>query len=98
MKSKNLLLITSILLSTLLTSPVKAQSTSCTVLDRYDTSANVRATPNGQLINALRNGRSVNVERYGNDIQGRPWAYVSGWYKGEYRYWGWIIMDSLRCY
>ena len=98
MKSKNLLLITSIVLSTLLTSPVKAQQASCRVLDRYDTSANVRATPNGQWINALRNGRVVEIKEIRNDYKGRPWAYVTGWYNNQYRNWGWIIMDSLRCY
>jgi hypothetical protein len=98
MKSKNLLFIIPIVLSTLFTSPVKAQPDSCRVLNRSYRSAKILASPNGEEINALRNGRVVDILEYDRDYRGRPWAYVSGWYNGEYRYWGWIRMDYLKCY
>lgn len=69
----------------------------CVVWDQNDTGANVRATPNGAVINRLRNRRVVFAMHYRNDYQGRPWAYVSGYYQGVWRNWGWIYMDLLRC-
>ena len=45
----------------------------CVIWDQNDTSANIRATPNGRKINTLRNGRVVYAQHYRNDRQGRPW-------------------------
>ena len=72
-------------------------STRCVVWNVSDTAENTRATPNGLLINRLRNGRVVYIEKVSHDYQGRPWAYISGDYNGQWRNWGWMIMDSLRC-
>lgn len=71
--------------------------TKCVVFDPHDSAANIRATPNGSVINRLRNYRIVYVQYYRNDRQGRPWAYVAGWYNRKWRNWGWIFNDIIRC-
>lgn len=70
----------------------------CQVTDPTGTPLNVRAQPNGQIINALRNGREVYIDDIAYDEKGRPWARVSGFYKGEYRHWGWVFREFITCY
>lgn len=70
---------------------------SCIIADPADTALNVRATPNGEIINRLRNGRVVTIERLQNDAKGRPWGYASGKYKGKHRQWGWVYMEAVNC-
>lgn len=70
----------------------------CKVTDPTGTPLNVRDQPNGRVINALKNGREVNIEAITNDTKGRPWAKVSGYYKGEYRIWGWVLREFISCY
>lgn len=69
----------------------------CKIYDSDDNGANIRSTPNGRKINKLRNGRTVYIQKVRNDSKDRPWAYVSGPYKGDWRNWGWVYMDLLRC-
>ena len=76
---------------------VSAQSQICMVFDPADTGVNVRLTPNGVLINRLRNGRAVVINEIGYDTQRRPWARVSGYYQGQWRRWGWVFTDLVRC-
>jgi hypothetical protein len=70
----------------------------CKVTDPTGTPLNVRDQPNGRVINALKNGREVNIEAITNDSKGRSWAKVSGYYKGEYRIWGWVLREFISCY
>ena len=70
----------------------------CIVLAPYDSAENIRLSPNGRVINRLRNGRVVHVEHTRYDYQGRPWAYVEGAYQGRWRRWGYIFTESLRCF
>jgi hypothetical protein len=70
----------------------------CKVTDPTGTPLNVRDQPNGRIINALKNGREVNIEAITNDGKGRSWAKVSGYYKGEYRIWGWVLREFISCY
>jgi hypothetical protein len=74
-----------------------AKAQTCIVFDPADTGVNIRAMPNGTLINRLRNGRLVTINEIGFDTKGRPWARVAGYYDGRWRYWGWAFMDLLRC-
>ncbi|MEP4179572.1 MAG: hypothetical protein ABJL94_09160 [Rhizobiaceae bacterium] len=69
----------------------------CTIADPTDNSLNVRDAPNGNLVNRLRNGRFVTINKYQNDAKGRPWGFASGNYQGEQRKWGWVFMQSLDC-
>jgi len=78
--------------------PASARQQVCQVTDPTGTPLNVRSSPNGRIINALRNGREVNVLKIAYDSQGRPWAYVGGFYRGEYRYWGWVFREFISCY
>jgi hypothetical protein len=77
--------------------PVQAAKV-CKVTDPTGTPLNVRDQPNGRVINALKNGREVNIEAITNDSKGRPWAKVGGYYKGEYRIWGWVLREFISCY
>jgi hypothetical protein len=70
----------------------------CKVTDPTDSPLNVRDRPNGEIINALRNGREVAILETAYDEQGRPWAKVGGYYQGEYRIWGWVIREFISCY
>lgn len=78
-------------------SPAKAEKI-CKVTDPTGTPLNVRDSPNGSVINALRNGREVDILRIDYDEQGRPWAKIGGYYQGDYRVWGWVIREFVSCY
>lgn len=73
------------------------QARECVIADPTDTSLNVRATPNGTLVNSLRNGREVTITEIRNDAKGRPWGYAVGQYKGQFRNWGWVFMARVKC-
>lgn len=75
----------------------KSYASSCIIADPQDTALNVRATPNGKVINRLRNGRIVEITRSKNDAKGRPWGYAEGLYNGKYRKWGWVFMAAVDC-
>lgn len=77
--------------------PVKAEQV-CQVTDPTGTPLNVRDSPNGNVINALRNGREVYILETADDEQGRPWAKIAGYYEGNYRIWGWVIREFISCY
>jgi hypothetical protein len=70
----------------------------CKVTDPTSTPLNVRDQPNGRVINTLKNGREVNIEAITNDSKGRSWAKVGGYYKGEYKIWGWVLREFISCY
>lgn len=78
-----------------ITSPALAET--CFIADPTDTALNVRATPNGEIINRLRNGREVEIELYQDDAKGRSWGYATGEYKGKHRKWGWVFMEAVDC-
>jgi hypothetical protein len=70
----------------------------CKVTDPTGTPLNVRNSPNGKIINALKNGREVEILEIGYDQQSRPWAKIGGYYQGKYRVWGWVIREFISCY
>lgn len=72
--------------------------TVCKVTDPTGTPLNIRSKPNGKVINKLKNGRKVVITDNAYDNKGRPWVYLEGYYKGEYRYWGWAIREFISCY
>lgn len=61
----------------------------CFINDTTDTTLNVRATPNGKIINRLRNGRQVTITQIKNDNKGRPWGLAANW--------GWVYMPKVSC-
>jgi hypothetical protein len=69
----------------------------CKVDDSSGTPLNVRATPNGKVINALKNGRVVDIIESKDDDQGRSWVKIGGSYKGKYRTWGWVLHEFVSC-
>ncbi len=86
------------LASILLAAPASAQSQKkCYVTDPTGTPLRVRSEPNGREINRLRNGREVYIQETGYDAKGRPWAYVAGYYKGNWRNWGWVYREFISC-
>jgi hypothetical protein len=68
------------------------------VTDPTGTPLNVRAYPNGPVINRLRNGRVVYILALAPDARGRSWAHVGGYYKGRWRDWGWVFREFISCY
>jgi hypothetical protein len=77
--------------------PVKAESV-CKVTDPTGTPLNVRESPNGKVVNALKNDREVYVLEITSDQQGRSWAKVGGYYQGKRRVWGWVLREFISCY
>lgn len=77
--------------------PAKAERV-CQVTDPTGTPLNVRDRPNGEVINALRNGREVYIEAATSDSQGQSWIRVGGYYQGQYRSWGWVFREFISCY
>jgi hypothetical protein len=69
----------------------------CIVADRTDSAVNVRSSPNGRIINRLRNGRKIVITDTVFDYRGRPWVYAEGEYNGEWRKWGLIFKAELDC-
>lgn len=80
----------------------------CVVADKRNPTLNVRKTPGGQIINQLKNGRIVYIKQgsgkqitVGHDIHGQilrqEWSYVEGWYRGQWRKWGWVESLYLNC-
>ena len=70
----------------------------CKVTDPTKTPLNIRDKPNGKIINRLRNDREVYITETTYDNKDRPWVYLEGYYKGEYRQWGWAIREFVSCY
>ena len=70
----------------------------CKVTDPTETPLNIRDEPNGKIINKLRNDREVYVTEVAYDSRNRPWVHLEGYYKGEYRQWGWAIREFVSCY
>ncbi|MBW4551712.1 MAG: SH3 domain-containing protein [Aphanocapsa sp. GSE-SYN-MK-11-07L] len=77
--------------------PVQAEEV-CKVTDPTGTPLNVRSSPNGEIVNALRNGREVYIHEVARDSQGRAWVKIGGYYDSRYRTWGWVIREFLSCY
>ncbi|WP_150496613.1 SH3 domain-containing protein [Roseibium aquae] len=84
-----------VLLATIL--PERVDAKSCVISDPTDRALNVRETPNGRVINRLKNGRTVEITQFENDAKGRPWGYATGYYEGRFRNWGWVFMEALAC-
>ena len=70
----------------------------CKVTDPTGTPLNIRDTPNGKIINKLRNERDVYITETAYDSRNRPWVYLEGYYQGKYRQWGWAIREFVSCY
>ena len=83
--------------SVMLQLPAKAEEI-CQVTDPTGTPLNVRDRPNGAIVNALRNGREIDILDFAYDEQNRMWVQVGGYYEGRYRIWGWVIREFISCY
>ena len=66
----------------------------CKVTDPTGTPLNIRDQKKN-IIGAIANGRIVYVQRYGEDSDGKPWAYVSA--AGGNRL-GWVYREFISCY
>jgi|SRR5271166_1664919 len=69
----------------------------CNVADPHDPTLNVRDSPGGTVVNYLQNERVVRIDKTRIDATGRTWAEVSGQSNADYRDWGWVFRNSLRC-
>jgi hypothetical protein len=66
----------------------------CKVTDPTGTPLNIRSQEGG-VIGTIENGRVVFVQRYGEDSNGKPWAYVS---TAGGRRLGWVYREFISCY
>ncbi|KAF2992202.1 peptide-binding protein [Methylocystis sp. MJC1] len=66
----------------------------CKVTDSAGTPLNIR-DQRKNIIGAIENGRVVYIQRYGEDSDGKPWAYVST--AGGKRL-GWVYREFISCY
>lgn len=66
----------------------------CKVTDPTGTPLNIRDQKK-TIIGAIANGQDVYVQRYSEDSDGKPWAYVTT--KGGKRL-GWVYREFISCY
>ncbi|WP_424362324.1 peptide-binding protein [Methylocystis parvus] len=66
----------------------------CKVTDPTGTPLNIR-DQKMNIIGAIENGRLVYIQRYGEDANGKPWAYVTT--QGGKRL-GWVYREFISCY
>jgi Bacterial SH3 domain len=68
----------------------------CKVTDPTGTPLNVREGPGGKVTGTLANGTLVSILGYGEDANGKPWAYVKNHKTGKPI--GWIFREFVSCY
>jgi hypothetical protein len=66
----------------------------CKVTDPTGTPLNIR-DQKMNIIGTIENGRLVYIQRYGEDANGKPWAYVTT--QGGKRL-GWVYREFVSCY
>ncbi len=66
----------------------------CKVTDPTGTPLNIRDQKKN-IVGTVQNGRDVYVQRYGEDDNGKPWAYVAT--AGGKRL-GWVYREFISCY
>src|SRR4051812_2114731 len=59
------------------------QPSRCRITDPTGTPLNIRTSPNGRVVGALENGRSVTIIDRTFDRQRRPWVYVADAHDGQ---------------
>jgi uncharacterized protein YgiM (DUF1202 family) len=74
-------------------SPVLAETETCTVTDPTGTALNVRKSPNGKVIGSIKNGKIVTILGVSIDKKDRAWAKV----RGSAGSTGWILRDFVTC-
>jgi Bacterial SH3 domain len=68
----------------------------CRVMDPTGTPLNVRTSPNGTIVGALRNGVLVSVIDRTVDGRGRPWVYIA--HRASRRPIGWVFREFIACF
>ncbi len=85
------------------TQPASAQDEiqagkTCTVTDPTGTPLNARLRPNGKVLNRIRNGRSVYIQSFARDNEGKPWVLVAIRDRGNYKILGYVLREFISCY
>lgn len=70
----------------------------CTVTDPTGTPLNARLRPNGKVLNRIRNGRSVYIQSFARDSEGKPWVLVAIRDRGNYKILGYVLREFISCY
>jgi hypothetical protein len=70
----------------------------CRVTDPTGTPLNARLRPNGKIINRLKNGRSVYIQSFASDNEGKPWVLVAVKSQGNYKMLGYVLREFISCY
>lgn len=70
----------------------------CQVTDPTGTPLNVRAAPNGRIVQTIANGREVSISDTRYDRKDRSWVLISAYQQGSYRTLGWVFREFVSCY
>ena len=68
----------------------------CRVTDPTGTLLNVRARPDGKIVETLNNGVLVSVIDHADDENGKPWVRVAD-YKTK-KVLGWVFREFVSCF
>jgi hypothetical protein len=103
MKKLTLLTLFPLLISICLGASAQAQAEikagkTCRVTDPTGTPLNARLRPNGKIINRLKNGRSVYIQSFASDNEGKPWVLVAVKNQGNYKMLGYVLREFISCY
>ncbi|CAN5578058.1 hypothetical protein BH10ACI1_BH10ACI1_08630 [soil metagenome] len=75
----------------------EASSQSCKVADTTGTPLNVRSSPNGRILQTLRNDTTVYIEETSYDSKNRPWVKISISNKNGRKVLGWVFREFVSC-
>jgi hypothetical protein len=68
----------------------------CHVASAKAATLEVRDLPGGKVVAHLANELVVRIDE-SKEENGIPWSEVSGGERGEWRNWGWVVKEALRC-
>ncbi len=83
-------------MAVLLSVSLAATDERCKVTDATGTPLNVRASPNGKVIDKVANGKLVSNLAYEDDDNGKTWAQVEDHQTKKLI--GWVFREFISCY
>lgn len=70
----------------------------CKVTDPTGTPLNVRASPNGRILQTVKNDTIVFIEQTTYDSKNRPWVKISQSIGRNRKILGWVFREFISCY
>lgn len=75
-----------------------AKAEQCKVTDPTGTPLNVRASPNGKILQTVKNGTIVYEEQTAFDSKNRAWVQISRSTRNGRKILGWVFREFISCY